>query len=66
MLDKHIGSILDIFGVETAPALELMTHQEMPWIHARRGLSPTTNSNAVISKDSMKRYYKQLAKDSKS
>jgi len=65
MVDKHVVGILDVFGVETAPALELMTHQEMPWITARRGLPPTTNSKTVISKDSMKRYYRQLGKDKK-
>jgi uncharacterized phage-associated protein len=62
-LDKHLVKILDVFGVETAPALELMTHQERPWIDARRGLAATAPSKAIISKESMKKFYRQLGKD---
>lgn len=62
-LDRHIIQILDIFGTETASALELMTHREFPWIEARRGLPPEAPSEAKISKDSMKKFYRRLAKE---
>jgi uncharacterized phage-associated protein len=61
LLDKHLDKIMNVFGVENAPALEMMTHQEDPWIHARRGLPPTASSSAIITKDSMKRFYRGLA-----
>jgi uncharacterized phage-associated protein len=60
-LDRHIGQILDIFGVEPATALEMMTHRETPWIEARRGLSPDAPSNRRISKETMKKFYRGLA-----
>ena len=59
-LTRHLAEIVNIFGVETATALELMTHRERPWQKARKGLQPTKASNAVISKQSMKEYYGAL------
>lgn len=61
LVDKHIDAIIDVFGIETASALEMMTHQEKPWIYARQGLVPSANSKSIITKHSMKRFYRQLA-----
>lgn len=55
-----LDEILDVFGVETAIALELMTHRERPWIDARAGLAPDMSSDAIIPKDSMKRFYRAM------
>jgi uncharacterized phage-associated protein len=41
--------------------LERMTHQEDPWISARGGLPIDTPSDAIISKESMREYYKARA-----
>jgi len=41
--------------------LELMTHQEAPWIAARNGLPPDANSEAEITQDSMRIYYASCA-----
>src|SRR5690606_32481206 len=30
-LATHLDEIIDVFGAETAVALEIMTHQEKPW-----------------------------------
>ena len=57
---NHLGEIIRVFGTETAIGLEIMTHQEMPWKTARRGLSPDRPSNVVISKASMKDFYKHV------
>ncbi len=59
-LKAFLDQILDVFGVETAIALELMTHREQPWIQARAGLAPDTPSNAIISKLSMRDFYKAM------
>lgn len=61
-IDRHLEKVLDVFGVETAPALERMTHQERPWIEARRGLPASAPSKNIISKTSMKKFYKELGK----
>jgi uncharacterized phage-associated protein len=59
-VDRLLASIVDVFGVETAGALELMTHSEKPWIDARRGTPPTAPSKAVIPKAAMKEFYQSL------
>lgn len=59
-VQAHLKEIISVFGSETAIALEVMTHREAPWRNARRGLAPTAPSTAVITKDSMKAYYKNL------
>lgn len=35
-----------------------MTHIEEPWIHARGNISLDEPSNAIISKESMREYFK--------
>jgi uncharacterized phage-associated protein len=57
----HLKEIVDVFGSESAVALELMTHRERPWIEARGDLAPTDPSNAKISKETMRVYYSTLA-----
>lgn len=60
-VENHLLDIIEEFGSETAVALERMTHRETPWIAARDGLPNGAISDAVISKSSMKRYYRDLA-----
>lgn len=48
------------FSPFDAYQLELMTHQEEPWIEARCGLAPDENSNKVIKLETMKRFYRTL------
>ena len=55
-----LNEILDVFGVENAVALELMTHRERPWIEARRGLPPDAPSTTTISKCSMRDFYRAM------
>jgi uncharacterized phage-associated protein len=57
----HLNEVVDVFGSETAVALELMTHREKPWIDARGAISMDTPSNAIITKASMKEYYRSIA-----
>jgi len=53
----HLVEIVNIFGVETASALELMTHNEKPWKQARKDLPVDQHSTAIISKESMRLFY---------
>ena len=60
---QHLIEIVDVFGSETAVALELMTHREKPWLDARGGLPLDAISDAVIPKASMAEFYRALQKD---
>ena len=58
---EHLVEIVDVFGVESAVSLELMTHRERPWLEARGNIPMDAISNARISKESMMAFYKELA-----
>jgi len=60
---KHLKEILDVFGPETGPALEMMTHSEKPWVKARGGIPDDEPCNAYISKKTTKKFYASLGKD---
>ncbi len=57
---SQLTEIVDVFGVETASALELMTHNERPWIEARKGMAADQLSKEIISKESMRSFYQSL------
>ena len=57
----HLNEIVDVFGVETGPALEIMTHQEKPWIEARGGIPDDQPCNNYISKETTRSFYAALA-----
>jgi uncharacterized phage-associated protein len=56
----HLVEVIDVFGSESAVSLELMTHREQPWLEARGSLPPTAISNARISKDTMRDFYRAI------
>jgi uncharacterized phage-associated protein len=58
--ETFLNEIVDVFGIETATALEIMTHNELPWQEARQGLAPDQPSTAIIRKESMKEFYRRL------
>jgi uncharacterized phage-associated protein len=60
-IQNHLEEVIDIFGSETAIALELMTHRERPWLEARGQLPPSETSTAYISKDTTKAFYKAMS-----
>jgi uncharacterized phage-associated protein len=55
---QHLTEVMDNYGGMTAYQLEQLTHTEDPWINARKGLPADEWSNAVISHDQMKNYYR--------
>lgn len=59
-IQKHLIEVVDVFGTETATALELMTHNELPWQEARKGIPADQPCTALISKETMKSFYKSL------
>lgn len=64
-VESHLTEIVDVFGSDSAVALELMTHRELPWIEARNGLPPDAPSTNRISKKTMRDFYRTLDGDKK-
>ncbi|GAW36630.1 hypothetical protein RA2_03703 [Roseovarius sp. A-2] len=56
----HLDEVMDVFGVESAVALERMTHEEAPWLEARGELPPHEASRNVIRKETMQSFYASL------
>lgn len=59
----HVDTILDAYAKFSATELESMTHQEEPWIEARKGYAPNQRCEKVIDPSLMQKYYSgRLAK----
>ncbi len=59
--DKTNGfleEVVEAYFGEDAYTMELMTHREMPWLSARKGHAPYERCSVLISKDSMKEFFK--------
>ena len=48
------------YGQYSGSELEILTHQETPWLEQRTGLSPYEDSDNIIQEESMKSYYRNL------
>lgn len=53
-----LEEVYRVYGEKRAKTLEMLTHQEDPWKNARGGCEPEGICKNVISKESMKIYYK--------
>lgn len=65
-VESHINEVLYTYGIETAYALERMTHREDPWLLARDNLPHDAESTNIISKESMQTYFSRLANEENS
>jgi uncharacterized phage-associated protein len=54
-----IADVLAEYGNKSDYHLECLTHSEVPWIEARKGVPPGEASRNKISKEIMKCYYSQ-------
>lgn len=52
-----INEVLEAYGHLSGSQLESMTHNEEPWIEARRGYSPDARCEVEISESTMQRFY---------
>lgn len=59
MSDKMdlVDAVFDKYGQMTSLQLEMLTHQEEPWVEARKGFSPIDTGHRIISTETMKRFY---------
>jgi len=62
---KLLDSIWQIYGKYDASYLEQLTHNEEPWISARKGMAPFESSNNIISLQNMREYYLKKLSDTK-
>lgn len=58
-IEDILNQVWDIYSSYTADELESMTHQELPWKNARKGLSPLDSSSNYISDEDMFKCYIQ-------
>lgn len=52
-----LNQVWDVYGHYTANELESITHQEEPWINARKGLTPLQIGNESIRDEDIFSYY---------
>ena len=57
---SFLNDIWNKFGTYSADELEYMTHQELPWINARRNIDSNESSNRKISLKDIFNYYNAL------
>lgn len=57
---ETIDKILEFYGDRTSQWLSDLTHQEEPWISARKGLAATQRGNQEITLAAMAEYYSSL------
>lgn len=58
-----IDLVVDSFGVYSGKTLEKLTHMETPWIEARMYYLPEESSREIITKESIKKYFQQVAEE---
>lgn len=57
---SFINDVVSAYGRFDGAYLSTMTHRESPWIDARKGISETENCDNVVSKTSMRNYFKSI------
>ncbi|MDR3334868.1 MAG: DUF4065 domain-containing protein [Treponema sp.] len=55
-----MSDVLKEYGDKSSYYLETLTHNERPWIEARRGYSQSERSEVIIPKETMKEFYRTL------
>lgn len=61
----HVAEVLKVYSRYSGYDLERLTHEEEPWIKARKGLPRDASSHNKISNEDMKRFYGARLKDGK-
>lgn len=58
---ETIDSVLEFYGSMTAQQLVELSHSEMPWVNARKGMASTERGKRCISLDSIAEFYSGLS-----
>lgn len=56
-IDNFLDVLLENYGSEDGKRLEIISHDEKPWIDARGKLNPYAPSREKITKESIRDYY---------
>lgn len=59
-LQDLFNEIIEIFGEYDGDQLELMTHNESPWLEARKNYNNNEPSNKLISLEEIYNYYSSI------
>jgi uncharacterized phage-associated protein len=59
--EEILDAVWEAYGSFDGKYLEELTHQEQPWLDARENLSDWSYSNNVITHESMRQFYRQVA-----
>ncbi len=57
---KTIDLVIETFGMYGGKTLERITHKEEPWKAARKGYADDISSNEIISKESIREYFRSV------
>jgi uncharacterized phage-associated protein len=57
---ETIDGVLNFYGKLSSQELSNLTHQEDPWVNARKGLRPGERGNREITHAAMAEYYSSL------
>lgn len=55
-----LKAVAEYFGCYSGKVLERMTHEEVPWLNARKNTDDGAPSSTVIQKDSLARYFSSV------
>jgi uncharacterized phage-associated protein len=55
----HIDGVLDVYAPFSGSELEDLTHQEEPWIEARKGYSAAQRCEAELNEETMASFYRK-------
>lgn len=55
-----MNQIWDVYGIYDANQLEKLSHMELPWINARKGIDEIESSNEIITYKDMGEYYREI------
>lgn len=58
-VEDVLNQVLESYGDVSAKTLEFMTHQDRPWIDARKGLPPEARCENIIPKQAIKDYFNE-------
>jgi len=62
-IEQHLEEIVSFFGAYTGLKLSSATHEEGPWIKARKGLGRRDNSDVLMPVPELRQYYCALIYD---
>lgn len=60
---ETIDAVVKYYGKKTAQQLSDLTHQEAPWVNARKGLPEGARSNREITHAALEEYYSSIPRN---